>query len=168
MGATLCLTCLLRKTISPDMAIFASPWLKLVRPPGFFKNLMVKIFNIVYPNMLLNTGVKKEDFSLTSTPQIVVEKDPLMHKLMSVHYFFEIEQLCKSIINNMLPTKMPILLMHGNEDRIASPVPTAFLAREELNNVQYKEWEKAPHQLHAYDQTAEVTKFTIEWINKYI
>jgi len=168
MGATIVLSYLQEKNDLPEMAILSSTWLELVQPPGKFKSLAIWLADSLIPQVTIKTGLKSKDFAPCPTNEPPKPKDPLMHKRISARCFREVQRACKKIAHGTLPASIPMLFMHGANDRVSAPEASETLAKGLNGKVTYREWPDAPHQLHAWDQNERVTDFTIDWIKKQL
>ncbi|MCK9414071.1 MAG: lysophospholipase [Prolixibacteraceae bacterium] len=168
MGATIVLSYLQLGKGLPEMAILASTWLELVQPPGKFKSLAIWLADSLIPQVTIKTGLKSKDFAPPASNVPPKPKDQLMHKRISARCFREVQRACKKIEPDSLPLSIPMLFMHGTNDRVSAPEASENLAKGMYGNATYREWADAPHQLHAWDQNDRVTDFTIEWINKLL
>ncbi len=168
MGATIVLSWLELKNNLPDMAILASTWLELVQPPGRFKRLAIWLADSLIPQVTINTGLKSKDFAPPPANEPPKERDPLMHKKISARCFREVQKAGKKISAKNLPDMLPLLFMHGTDDKVSTPAAAEKLANSLPGRITFREWEEGPHQLHAWDQNDRVTNFTIEWINKQL
>jgi alpha-beta hydrolase superfamily lysophospholipase len=165
MGATILLSYLQGAKELPEMAIFASAWLELVQPPGKFKSLAIWLADSLIPQATIKTGLKAKDFAPPTENEPLKAKDPLMHKRISARCFREVQRACKNIGPDNMPITIPLLFMHGTNDRVSTAAASKNLAKSIAGKITYREWENGPHQLHAWDQNDKVTAFTIRWIN---
>jgi len=168
MGATIVLSHLQGKKELPQLAILASSWLELVQPPGKFKSLAIWLADTLIPQVTIGTGLKAKDFAPPAGNEAPKTKDPLMHKRISARCFREVQRAGKKIMAENLPDQIPMLFMHGTDDKVSTPAASKALANSLSGIVTYREWEEGPHQLHAWDQNDLVTTFTLDWINKQL
>jgi alpha-beta hydrolase superfamily lysophospholipase len=66
---------------------------------------------------------------------------------------------------------IPVLLQHGNADKITSYKASVELAEkaQKLNkDITFKEWEGMYHELHNELNYKEVFKFVVEWIENQL
>ncbi len=168
MGATLVLSYLQSSAHLPEMAVLASAWLELVQPPGKFKSLAIWLADSILPQMTIQTGLKSKDFAPPAINDQPKERDPLMHKRISARCFREVQRATRKICAETLPTKVPMLFMHGTNDRVSAADASEKLALGLPGRAIYREWEGGPHQLLAWEQGELVTAFTIEWINSQL
>ena len=170
MGATIVLSYLQIATNLPEMAVLASAWLELVQPPGKFKSLAIWLADSLLPQVTIQTGLKSSDFA--PQPQVMneppKERDPLMHKKISARCFREVQRAALEIHAESLPLTVPMLFMHGTNDRVSEPEASERLALGLPGRATYRKWEEGPHQLLTWEQADEVTEFTIEWIKKQL
>lgn len=168
MGATIVLSYLGLGHNLPELAVLASPWLALVQPPGKFKSLAIWIADSLLPQVTIKTGLKSKDFAPPATNEPPRERDPLMHKKMSARCFREVQRATVKIGSASLPSTIPMLFMHGSNDKVSAPWATGALAKSLSGEIIYHEWIDGPHQLHSWNQNNLVTDFTIKWINKFV
>lgn len=168
MGATIVLSYLGKAENLPSMAVMASSWLELVQPPGKFKSMAIWLADSLIPQVTIKTGLKSRDFAPPETNEAPKEKDPLMHKRISARCFREVQRASKKISVQTLPGNIPMLFMHGANDRVSAASASERLARSLPGNATYKAWEDGPHQLHSWDQNHLVTGYTMDWINKQL
>lgn len=168
MGATIILSYLEKAKNLPEMAILASTWLELVKPPGKLKSLAIWLADSLFPQVTIKTGLKSKDFAPAGNNEPPKERDPLMHKRISARCFREVQRACKKITQQNLPHSLPMLFMHGTHDKVSTPEAVESLAKSMSGKVTYQEWKEGPHQLHAWDQNYQVTDFTLKWINKQL
>lgn len=168
MGATIVLSYLGTGSIRPDMAILASAWLELVQPPGKMKSLAIWLADSILPQVTISTGLRSGDFAPAPANAAPKERDPLMHKKISARCFREVQRASEKISAQGIPATLPLLFMHGSGDRVSAPGASQRLAGALPGNVTYREWKEAPHQLHAWEHSNIVTKFTIDWINNQL
>jgi alpha-beta hydrolase superfamily lysophospholipase len=168
MGATIALSYLQGTENLPEVAVLASAWLELVQPPGRFKSLAIWLADSLIPQATIQTGLKSKDFAPPAGNEPPKPRDPLMHKRISARCFREVQRAGKKIDASVLPASIPMLFMHGTHDKVSSPGASELLAKSIQGKVTWRQWEEAPHQLHAWDQNHRVTSFTIDWINKQL
>ena len=159
MGATIVLSYLEEKKNLPELAVITSAWLELVQPPGKLKRLAIWLADSLLPQVTVGTGLKANDFAPPATTKPPKERDPLMHKKMSARCFREVQRAGKKITVESLPATLPLLFMHGTHDKVSAPAASERLANSLPGRVTYREWEEGPHQLHAWDQNDQVTRF---------
>jgi acylglycerol lipase len=168
MGATIVLSYLGKAENLPEMAVMVSSWLELVQPPGKVKSLAIWLADTLVPQVTIQTGLKSKDFAPPGANEPPKERDPLMHKRISARCFREVQRASEKISAKTLPLTVPMLFMHGANDRVSAASASERLANSLPGRTTYREWEEGPHQLHSWDQNHLVTEFTIDWIKKQL
>lgn len=168
MGATIVLSYLEKGEILPEMAVLASAWLDLVQPPGKIKSLAIWLADSIVPQVTIKTGLKSRDFAPPVSGETPKERDPLMHKRISARCFREVQRACQKISAKTIPASIPLLFMHGTNDRVSAAAASESLANSLPGRVMYREWEDGPHQLHSWEQNHQVTSFTVNWIKNQL
>ena len=155
---------LLRKNPAVKGAIVTSPWLKLSFEPGKFKVALVSIMKSILPGLIQSTDLVVEDISHDIT---VVEKykaDPLVHDRISVSLFHSAMNAASYSLAHASDLKVPLLLMHGSEDKICSPEGSReFAAKTKM--AELKIWPGGYHELHNELFKNEVFAYMMNWIN---
>ncbi len=146
-----------------DKAIVTSPWLKLAVSPSSFKIFLAGIMNSLLPSLLQSSGLDPEDIS---SDKDVVEKydaDPLVHNKISVRLFSSATANARKLLEMREDIKIPLLLMHGADDRITSAEGSSVFAARN-SRTELKIWEKGLHELHNEVFRDEVLDYIIKWL----
>ena len=61
--------------------------------------------------------------------------------------------------------EMPLLVMHGAEDKIVSPKGSRALVDRIEGDITFKEWKGLFHEIHNEPISVEIFEFTLNWIN---
>ena len=168
MGGNLALNFLIRR--SPDLTggIIGSPWLTLTHDPNFILKAIVSFLKRLLPNITVDSGLESD---YISTDKEVVERyrnDPLNHGRISFRLFSEITRTGLWAIVNSSKLNVPVLLMHGNADKITSHYASKLTVRNSNGKIEYVEWEGRYHELHNETNQSEVAKKVIGWIMERI
>ncbi len=166
MGGNLALNYLIRR--QPDLkgGIISSPWLILTNDPNFILKAIASLVKRIFPNMTIDSRL---DNNFMTTDQREVENyksDPLNHGRISFRLFSEITRTGVWAIANTGKLTLPVLLMHGNADKITSHKASKLAAKNSNGIIEYVEWEGRYHELHNETNREEVAKTVIEWILK--
>jgi alpha-beta hydrolase superfamily lysophospholipase len=98
----------------------------------------------------------------------VVEKyksDPLVHDRISVSLFHSAMSAAANSLAGAGELKVPLLLLHGSDDKISSPEGSRIFASK-TSLAELKIWEGGYHELHNEPFKKEVFDFILNWINK--
>ncbi|MCK5169126.1 MAG: lysophospholipase [Bacteroidales bacterium] len=148
-------------------AVISSPWYKLSFDPSALMLLFARIMKRVYPKFTQNTNL---DVKALSHDKKIVDAyiaDPLIHGKMSARMFYEIYSAGHWVLENADKIKLPLLIQHGNDDKITSYKASkefAEKAKEFKKDVTYKEWEGLYHELHNEIEKEKVFEFVVEWL----
>ncbi|MGM0408024.1 MAG: alpha/beta hydrolase [Bacteroidota bacterium] len=152
-------------------AIISSPWYKLAFDPSAIMLFFAKMIKRIFPKFTQNA---KLDVNRISHDKDVVNKyleDPLVHEKISTRMFFEIYNAGNWVLENTDKISIPVLLQHGNADKITShkaSIEFAKKAHAQNKDVTYKEWDEMYHELHNELEYEEVFRFVISWIEKIL
>lgn len=144
MGGLVAIHVALAKIAPLAGLILSAPLLALAMPVPAPKAIVGRLMSRVWPSLSLPTGL---DANLISHDRSVVEAyqaDPLVHGRASSRWFTEMLQAMASAHARAAELTMPVLLMHGSDDRLTSPEGSRRLAAR-LPDVSFHE---LPGQYH--------------------
>jgi alpha-beta hydrolase superfamily lysophospholipase len=164
MGGNLILNYLLRNSDGVIGAIATGPYLRLGFDPPKWKVLLAKLSANIYPALSQPTGLER--VALARSPQIIdeYENDPLVHDRMTASFFINIHQAGINAIARSKELEIPILLMHGSEDRLTSPEGSKDFHANAGSNVTFHLLEGLYHEVHNEPEKNQVFKIQLEWI----
>ena len=164
MGGNLILNYLLRNSDGIIGAIATGPYLRLGFDPPKWKVLLAKLSANIYPALSQPTGLER--VALARSPQIIdeYENDPLVHDRMTASFFINIHQAGINAIARSQELEIPILLMHGSEDRLTSPEGSKDFHANAGSNVTFHLLEGLYHEVHNEPEKNQVFKIQFEWI----
>ncbi len=153
MGGNITLDYRLRGKLSAVSAayIISAPWVRLYKQyPAPAVGLM-KLMAKLTPTVLIPIGIEP---SVLGNPKCVGEyyKDPLVHKHISARCAVEGYFIGQALEKNELEgnaggRQRPLLLMHGDNDKICSVEGSRSIAAFE-ENCTYVEWPGLSHEIH--------------------
>ncbi|MDY6800675.1 MAG: alpha/beta hydrolase [Bacteroidota bacterium] len=167
LGGNIVTNYILKRDNNFTVAIISSPWFKLAFDPSAITLFFAKMIKGVFPKF---TQKAKLDVKGISHDNEVVNKyleDPLVHKKISARMFFEIYNAGNWVLENTGLINVPVLLQHGNADKITSYHASKEFAdrAKSLNkNITFKEWDGMYHELHNELEYEDVFKFVVEWL----
>lgn len=175
MGGNICLDYRNRgnKNDVPDKYIVSAPWVKLVRPVPKPLYVMLKGVSKIMPKKTMCSACPKE---LLGNPVNLegFEKDQLVHDRVSLQCAVEGFDVGNALADGTLENNhgaddKPILLMHGDSDRICNVEGSRMVAALNKGNpyFTYHEWPGYFHEIHNGGFTATGDK-VLETIRDYI
>ncbi|RED66204.1 alpha/beta hydrolase [Cohnella lupini] len=164
MGGNVTLNYLLRK--QPDIAgaIVTGPWLRLAFKPPTLQAVIGKIVEQFYPaftnNRPLNSG------NLTTDPAMIERylNDELGHGQITARFFFSVQGAGKWALSNAAQLKVPLLLMHGGDDKVTSIHASKQFADRTSALAEWREWPDFKHELHNETRREEVFAVMRQWL----
>ena len=167
LGGGIVLEYLLKKSPEVKGAVVTSPWLRLAFEPSKAKVALAGFLRHIFPSLVQPTGLVTEHLSHDFS---VVEKyinDPLVHGKISTALFYNTVSAGAYILSNADKLKVPVLLLHGSDDKITSPDGSREIAAKS-DLITFRLWEGGYHELHNEPFNEEVFSFILNWINTRI
>ena len=163
LGGGIALDYLLRKNPKINGAIVTSPWLRLSFEPPKFKVLMASVMKNIVPGLIQPSGLNVDHISHDTEVVDRYKSDPLVHDKISVSLFHGAMNAGAYSLAHSADLKVPVLLIHGSDDKITSPDGSRQFA---ANNpkVTLKIWDGGYHELHNEPFKEEVFKYIIDWM----
>ncbi|MCU0450362.1 MAG: lysophospholipase [Bernardetiaceae bacterium] len=145
--------------------IATSPWLQLAFAPPAAKLWVAKLAAKIYPAFQEKAGLNPDDIS--SDPEVAraYATDPLNHGFITAGAFVGLVQAGEQALAQAAGFPLPLLLMHGQADRITSePASARFAAAAPANLVTYRPWPNGRHELHNETFKAQVLTALTHWL----
>jgi alpha-beta hydrolase superfamily lysophospholipase len=165
LGGGIVLDYLLRKNPAIKGAIVTSPWLKLSFEPARSKILLASLMKNILPGMVQPSGLVVDHISHDKEVVEKYKSDPLVHDRISVSLFHSAMSAAANSLAGAGELKVPLLLLHGSDDKISSPEGSRIFASK-TSLAELKIWEGGYHELHNEPFKKEVFDFILNWINK--
>lgn len=148
MGGCLALLASLRRRPPIAGLIATSPALRAGFDPPAWKLAMGRVLDRVAPGLTL--GNELDATELSSDPSVAEAylSDPLVHDRISVRWFNEWRRAADELFARSAELPGPILLLHGERDKLTSPAATAELARRLGDRATFRLWPGMRHELH--------------------
>ena len=168
LGGNLVLNYVLRRQSHLKGVIATAPWLRLAFEPPAFKVTLGKVMNKIRPSFSQSSGLDTK--ALSHDPKVVhaYENDPLVHDHISARMFIGIYQSGQWALEHALEFSLPLLLMHGGDDKIISVEASREFANKINENCTLKVWDELYHEIHNEPEKEEVFKFLIDWLDKEV
>ncbi|MDI4643980.1 alpha/beta hydrolase [Cohnella hashimotonis] len=166
MGGNVALNYLLRRKPNVAGAVISSPWFRLAFAPPQAQVVIGRLVERFYPGFT-NTRPMKVDH-LTTDPAMAerYRDDPLGHGHITVRFFFSVQRAGLWAIKHAEKLSAPILLMHGDDDRVTSIAASRQFAERAGPLCDYREWHGYKHELHNELEREPVLAAIREWIGE--
>jgi len=168
LGGNLVLNYVLRLQSDLKGVIATDPWLRLAFEPPRFKIILAQITNYIWPSFSQKNGLDTK--VLSRDPEVVhtYENDPLVHDYISSRMFIGIYQSGYWALEHASEFSLPLLLMHGGDDKIISVKASHEFANTKTKNCTLKIWNGLYHEIHNEPEKEEVFKFLVDWLDKEV
>jgi len=146
--------------------IVTDPWLRLAFEPTPTQLVLAKVMNNIMPSFSQPSGL--EQAALSRDPAIVqaYATDPLVHDKISARLFTVMHANGLWALEHAAALKIPMLLMHGNADRLSSAKATQEFAAAAGDRVTLRIWDGFYHEIHNEPEKAQVIQVMIDWLNE--
>lgn len=156
--------------------IVTAPWVRLVRPVPNILYKAVKLLSRIAPSVTIGSEVNEADLGHPDSVK-PFNDHPLVHNRISALCAvdgFETGQKLEdgTLENNGRAKQIPLLLMHGEKDKICDVAGSRTIAdrmKADGENVEYIEWGGLYHEIHnggSESKGDEVITKTVEWAKK--
>jgi len=168
LGGNLVLNYILRHQPQLKGVIVTDPWLRLAFEPPRFKVILAQITNYIWPSFSQKNGLDTK--ALSRDPEVVqaYENDPLVHGHISARMFIGIYQSGYWALEHASEFSLPLLLIHGGDDKIISVEAGREFADKIKENCTLKIWDGLYHEIHNEPEKEEVFKYLIDWLDKKV
>jgi alpha-beta hydrolase superfamily lysophospholipase len=166
LGGNLVLNYLLRRRPAVTGAIVTGPWLTLATEPPAYKIILAGIMNRVCPSMTQSNGIDGSKLSHDKESNSRYDGDPLVHNRISSRMYLEVKDAGRWALDNKAIPNVPLLIMHGAEDSVTSPLSSAAFARKAADAGAFctlRLWDGLCHELHNETGRKDVMDFAIDW-----
>ncbi len=149
-------------------AVITSPWFKLAFEPPLLKLLLAKLAKRIAPSFSEPNGLDANDLSHDMEVVSAYQNDDLVHDKISASAFSQIYEAGQWALEQKMDIDLPILLVHGDNDKITSCEASKQFAALHKNNCTLKIWPGLKHETHNELNKEEVIRYSIEWISRQI
>jgi acylglycerol lipase len=169
LGGSLVLNYVLRRKPRLAGVIATSPGLRpAIAPPGW-KLTTGRLMYKVRPTFQMPNGLDLGGLSHDPAVIRAYTADPLCHDRLSAQLGLDILSSGEYALTQANRFPLPLLLMHGNSDRLTSCTATRdFAAALPGDRCTFREWDGCYHELHNEPQQADVLRTIITWLDAHM
>lgn len=165
MGGNLVLNCALRRGDVLSGIIASAPMLRTAFDPPAWKDLLGRLMIRLWPAMPLRSGLETE--ALSRDPEVVhaYREDPLVHDRVTPR-FLEVLEAGRWTLQRAADLSLPLLLMHGDADRITSAQASVQFAARAGCGCTLQIWPGLYHEIHNEPEKGQVLSRVTEWLER--
>ncbi|MDI6726180.1 MAG: lysophospholipase [Smithellaceae bacterium] len=153
---------------SPNLAgvVVTGPLLRTAFAPPSWKLALARVMYRLWPSLVLPSEL---DARAISRDQAVVDAylhDPLVHDRLSVKLGMDMLDAGRKSLECADSLGLPLLIMHGGEDRLTSCEASAEFAARAGAKCTLKIWPGLYHEIHNEPEQDQVFAFLLAWLEK--
>jgi len=168
LGGSIVLNYALRQKPNLNGVISTDPALRLSFEPPKIKLVLGKIMANLMPTFSMNNALDVNALARDAAIVKAYQDDVLVHDRLSAKLVMELFDSGKYALEHTADWTLPLLLMHGSEDRISSCQASEEFAQKAGDIVTFKQWDGFYHEIHNDFGKEEVIAFMIDWLNGHI
>lgn len=147
--------------------IVSSPGLEVTRVPPL-KLAVGKLMYALYPKFTMTNSLDVTGLSHDSSIVKAYQKDPLVHSMISARFGLDLLTLGKWLRENSVPVRIPILVVHGTDDRLVNISGTREFVKQYNGDLKYIEFSGGYHELHNDTVKHELFDKMLDWISEKV
>ena len=167
LGGNLVLNYSMRMPVKPTCAIASSPWLRLAYEIPAIQEKLGRLLIKIFPGLVQKSNLSVEHLSRDKKVVDQYVNDPLVHDKVSLNLGFSSMDAGLWVLDNPGKLDIPVLLMHGDSDKITSHEATTQFADMTKSLSTLKIWEGFYHELHNEPDKHRVVDYVLNWIRIY-
>lgn len=169
MGGNIALNTAIRRRPDLQALIISSPWLRLAFKPPAVKEWLGRGVAKLWPALSMASGLKPEDLFRPSDLNILpIQEDPLSHTTITPKAYLEVQQAGEWALRNGRQLTMPLLLLHGEADRVTSYESSKQLTASLGGRCEWISVEGGLHELHNDVGGERTIGAIIDWIHRQL
>ena len=164
LGGNLAIHYVLKQRPALAGVIASAPLLRLAYNPSQWKSGILRGMRALRINLSIPSGL--DDTALSQDLNVVrtYRNDPLTHDLISARLAMDMLRYGQWNLNHAAEFPLPLLLMHGETDRITSVAATVELSVKAERVCTLKIWEGFEHELHNEPDNQQVFDYMLAWM----
>ena len=164
MGGQLLLRYLIRRNPDVRGAIVSAPHIRLAYRPNPLLVAVGKFFRNLYPTLTRPNDLDVNGISRDPAVVAAYQSDPLNHNLVTSQLGMDMLDNAATLNDYADGLPVPVLLMHGDADRLTAHAASQAFARRNPRNLTFKSWPGLYHELHNEPEQGEVMEYVLEWM----
>ncbi len=150
----------------PDLAgvVATSSGLRTALEKQTAKVALSRTLAVFFPKLSMPSGLNAADISRDSNVVRVYQNDPLVHDRASLAFAKAMFDALPWTFQHAGEFKLPLLLVHGTEDKIAFASGSQEFASLVPGDCTLKLWDGLFHETHNEPEKEQVLAFLINWL----
>lgn len=166
MGGNIALSYMLGRKPAIKGLIGTGSFIKLAFEPPALLLAIGRITRKLMPGFIQHNQVKPEDLSHDPAVVEAYKKDPLVGHSISSELGLSLLERGHELFDFKGEVPCPVLLMHGKEDHLTSPLGTETFGRQAKGDVTVKMWDGMYHEIHNEVGKEEVLEYMRAWMER--
>lgn len=167
LGGLIILNLLEKVEVPIEGLILVSPLLEFKKSNKSRKDKIISNVGKLAKDKRFKVGITVED--LTRNEEVIEEtlNDQLMLQKVTYHWYKQITEIMKETVIHLKDVNpLPLLLMYGQEDKVAD-ISTMKLIKDKVttNELYFKAWEGLYHEIHNEPERDEVMRYMLAFLN---
>jgi alpha-beta hydrolase superfamily lysophospholipase len=167
LGGLLALFFLIQRQPDLNGAIVTSPGLETMANRQKAKVTAARILGSIAPRVSIANGLELDGLSRDPAVIKAYLNDPLVHNQITLGMGRDMFAAAEYVYEKASSIELPLLLMHGSEDRITYLSGTEKIAKTVSGECVFKVWDGFYHELHNEPEQNDVFDYLREWLNKH-
>ena len=167
LGGTLVLNYILCRQPVLAGAVVTAPALRSPVLEQKIKAMLAKVLGTLLPSITFPSGLDAN--MLSHNPEVVdrYKQDPLVHDRGTLGLGKGQLEMIPWIFEHARDLNIPLLLMHGTEDKISYIRGSREFAQKAGDKVTLKEWNGMYHEIHNEPEKQQVFAYMLDWLGKH-
>jgi alpha-beta hydrolase superfamily lysophospholipase len=167
MGGLLVLNYILGRQPAFAGAVVSAPGLRSPVLDQKVKAMLARVLGTFLPSVTLSSALDAN--MLSHVPEVVdsYKQDPLVHDRVSLGMGKNLPKMIPWIFEHAGELNIPLLVMHGKEDKIVYIRGSREFAERAGDKVTLKEWDGLYHEIHNELGQQQVFDCMIDWLDKH-
>lgn len=147
-------------------AVTTGPLLRTAFAPPRWKLALARVMYRLWPSLTLPSELDVQAISRDQTVVDAYVRDPLVHDRLSVKLGMDMLEAGRRSLEQANRFPLPLLIMHGGEDRLTSCEASAEFAARAGEKCTLKIWPGLYHEIHNEPEQDQVLAFLLAWLEK--
>jgi alpha-beta hydrolase superfamily lysophospholipase len=165
LGGLIVLYYLVQRRPEITGAVVTGPALHSAVAEQKVKVFLARLLGSIAPAGSMPSGLEQEAISSDLAVVETYRKDPLVHDRVSFGFGKQSLQAIDYVFNNASRINLPLLIMHGTDDRLAYASGVKELAELLPGDYTLKLWEGLYHEIHNETEQDEVFTYLKKWLD---